>query len=354
MKSACKIFDSYATDSAGVWYFIPNDGQFKKGVPCKGFGCIKYPEGSVYTGDVFYDGEAFNKLGYGKQDFTRSNIGDLIPFINEKKYKFVGKYDYRKTNWIYGNGVLYYTDVNGKPTHFCKGFFRGLEKISEYKGEFDYSKLLSGYDPSMEFDFDENIHRIETRWRDIKASFDKIGKADTVFIGDSYFELFDSPDFAGNNLFGDIFPDNFLNIGICGSRFSDWIGWINKLNDIVPPDRIVINLGFNDIHSGRGVKNTYSDFIEFLRLLRGMFPKTEFYLIAVIHSPDSVRWRGEVTEYNAKIVRTAKKNDITVGEWNDRIVASGKNCFHADEIHPNEFGYEIFARFLKELLNKND
>ena len=71
-----KVFDAYKTNSAGVWYFVPDGGVFKKGKPCKGFGAIKYAEGSVYTGDIFYDGKNFNKKGYGQQDFTKSNIGD--------------------------------------------------------------------------------------------------------------------------------------------------------------------------------------------------------------------------------------------------------------------------------------
>ena len=350
MNKNIKFFDAYGTDSVGVWYFVPQSGAYKNGVPCKGFGCIKYAEGSVYAGDLFYDGKAFNKLGCGKQDFTHSDIGRLLPSINQKIYKFVGRYDYRKTDWIYGNGVLYYTDASGKPSHFCKGFFAGLDKTGEYKGEFDCSTLIDGYTPDMEFDFDAHADGIETRWRAIRRALDGATEASTVFLGDSYFELFDRSEFAGKNLFADIFPSEYLNIGIGGSKFADWIGWIDRLDGVAPPARLIVNLGFNDIHSGRGVKNTYSDLIKLLKLLRARFPHTRFYLISVVHSPSAARWINEEREYNSKIAQKATDLGVTVGEWNSRIAKSGKNCFHADELHPDEYGYGLFADFLKEFL----
>lgn len=41
MNKLYKIFDAYKLNSVGVWYFIPNEGAFKAGKPCKGFGAIK-------------------------------------------------------------------------------------------------------------------------------------------------------------------------------------------------------------------------------------------------------------------------------------------------------------------------
>jgi len=51
MKNAksIKIFKSFYKEEVGVWYFIPNNRmKFNKNIPCFGFGCIKYAEGSVY------------------------------------------------------------------------------------------------------------------------------------------------------------------------------------------------------------------------------------------------------------------------------------------------------------------
>lgn len=350
MKSVCKIFDAYKTEAAGIWYFIPADGEYKKGVPKHGFGCVKYAEGSVYVGDLYYDGDRFNKIGFGRQDFTRSGIGNIVPDLNERKYKFVGRYDYRKTDWIYGNGVLYYTDAFGKPTHFRKGFFEGLKKTGEYKGEFDFSTLLSGYTADMEFDFDEDEARIERLWRNNRAAAERAKKIDVLFVGDSYFELAADKEFAGENTFDKVFPDTYVDMGIGGSKFSDWIGWADRLDGTPAPEKIIINLGFNDIHAGRGVNNTYNDFITFLGLMRERFPTSKYYLVSAVHSPDSPHWKEQINKYNKKTADCAARNGVSVGEWQSRIDASGANCFHADGIHPNAFGYGLFFDFIKEFL----
>ena len=345
-----KVFDGYKTNSAGVWYFCPANGAFEEGKPCKGFGCIKYAEGSLYTGEIYYDGKNFNKIGYGQQDFTRSGIGDTVPALGEKKYKFVGCYDYRKTDWIYGNGVLYYTDKKGRPTHFKKGFFKGLDKVGEYDGEFDYAALLDGYTRDMEFDYDENAGAIEARWRVILSDISKVKPPYTLFIGDSFFELFGSGDVAGNNTFDKYFAEHCANAGICGSTFSNWLEWSDSLKGVPAPEKIVINLGFNDLHTGASIAKVCADFEKLTGILKGFFPQVKIYLIGVVHAPNCANYLEKENKYNAKIQKSAKKNGVIFAEWSSLIENSGQNCFHTDAIHPGEYGYGLFARFLKELL----
>ena len=68
------IFDAFFTKSAGCWVYNPEEEKFIKGKKSHGYGIIKYPEGSIYYGDIYYDGENFNKLGKGFQDFSYSGI----------------------------------------------------------------------------------------------------------------------------------------------------------------------------------------------------------------------------------------------------------------------------------------
>lgn len=347
-----KMFDAYITHSVGVWYFVPDAGVFRTGKPCKGFGYIKYAEGSVYTGDLFYDGKNFNKLGYGQQDFSNSDIGKTVPALGEKKVMFVGRYDYRKTDWIYGNGVVYYTYENGKPSHFRKGFFRGLDKIKEYQGEFDYRTLLNSYTPDMEFDFDENAGVIEARRKVILSDIAATPSPYTLFVGDSYFELFSDADLAGKNVFGQFFNGHYVNAGICGSKFSDWLTWADIFEGVPAPEKIVINLGFNDLHTGASVAKIYSDFKKFTAVLHGYFSAVKIYLISVVHAPNCTHFLEKENEFNLKLARNAERNGVTVGEWNRLIEQSGENCFHSDAIHLNEYGYGLFAQFLNKLLNR--
>lgn len=351
MKNECIVFPEFKTNSAGVWYFAPK-GDFKKGRPCKGFGCIKYAEGSVYTGDIYYDGVKFNKLGCGQQDFTRSNIGYIISFINEKRYKYVGRYDYRKNDWIYGNGVTYYTDADGKPTHFRKGFFSGLDKIGDYKGEFDYSTLLDGYTPEMEFDFDEREAYVNGILDKLKKTASEKGKVSALFIGDSYFDLYANEEYAGGNIFGKVFPADCINGGIGGSTFADWIGYFGSVSGAAQPEKVLINLGFNDLHSGKPPKMVHADYVKFLKLLRQSFPQTEIRLLQVVHAPDFPTYYGAENEFNALTAGSAEKLGVKVVSWGNRLEESGVNCFHGDNVHLNSAGYALFTQTIKEVLEE--
>ena len=198
------IFDEYKTNRPGAWYFVPDEGVFVKGVPCHGFGAVKYVEGSVYVGELYYDGEKFNKIGNGQQDFCRSTLGRKSIHSGLRHSKYVGAFDYRKTDWIYGNGVMYFVDENGEPQYFIKGFFSGFDKIGEWQGEFDYATLLNDYTRDMELAAEPGdlaadwVRDCVAPWRDKHA--------DVLFVGDSYFELGNVADYAGVNLFGKVFP----------------------------------------------------------------------------------------------------------------------------------------------------
>jgi lysophospholipase L1-like esterase len=351
MKNSFKIFESYRTNSVGIWYFVADNGEWKKGKPCKGFGTVKYAEGSVYTGDLYYDGKNFNKIGFGQQDFSRSCFGNIDKRINEKKYKFVGRYDYRKTDWIYGNGVMYYTDACGKPTHFAKGFFTGVRITGDYRGTFDYSSLLDGYTAEMEFDYDSDREYIRERFNNAHLLCERLEKTDTLFIGDSYFDFLDNKAYSGKFSFYNVFPQNFVNCGIGGSRFCDWIGYMPQLKRLSQPDRIIINLGFNDLHFGKTAKQVYADYLKFLRLIRELFPQSEILLMKVVHSPKFSSCCKEENEFNALTAKSASRLGVTVADWNGRISACAENCFHADGVHPNETGYRLFTEEIKRLLS---
>ena len=348
MKKNCLIFGAFYDDSAGVRFFVP-DGEFKKGKPCKGFGSIKYPEGSVYTGDVVYDGKNFEKLGYGQQDFTRSNIGALDKNINEKIYKFVGRYDYRKTDWIYGDGVLYYTDADGKPAHFVKGFFRGLDKAGEYRGVFDPKILCEGYTPDMEFNYDPRSAYVDGVFKSADERCAGLRETDTLFVGDSYFGLSDEEEFSGVNSFKNNFGSDCVNAGVNGSTFADWLAYMPRITHFPQPKKIIINLGFNDLHSGKSVKKVFSDYEAFIGLLKENFPCARLYLVQTVHAPAYPAFEEKENKLNSLTSQTAQRLGVVAGDWNGAIKDSGKNCFHADAVHPNEFGYGLFFEFIKRL-----
>lgn len=338
------VFPAFKTNKVGVWYFYTDEiEKYKKKLPCKGFGQIKYAEGSIYTGDIYFDGKNYNKLGNGQQDFSNSGLGMIDTFINEKKYKFVGKYDYRKTDWIYGNGVIYYQDINNKPSHFVKGFYKGLDKIKEYQGKFDYSSLIDGYDESMEFDYVQRVSLFNYE----KENMKKIDNINTLFIGDSYFEFWHYKEYAGKTFYERF--KNCLNLGLGGTTFMDWIPFIDKLCDIQNVKNIIINLGFNDIHCNLTYRQVYNDLLKVLKLLRNYFPNSNYYLLNVVHAPLFNQYIDEENQYNELISRNSKKLNINILDNYSNIKFAGElnNCFHSDLVHLNEKGYEYLYQLIE-------
>lgn len=342
------LFDEYKTNRPGAWYFVPDEGVFLKGVPCHGFGAVKYVEGSVYVGELYYDGEKFNKIGNGQQDFCRSTLGKKSIHSGLRHSKYVGAFDYRKTDWIYGNGVMYFVDADGEPQYFIKGFFSGFDKIGEWQGEFDYATLLSGYTLDMELSAEPSDLAIDWVRERVAPWCDN--SAEVLFVGDSYFELGNVDDYAGVNLFGRVFPQGYVNIGVGGSKFSDWLNWIDGASDMASPKKIVLNLGFNDIHSGMELNTVYKNYTEMVDKLRKYFGSSEIYLVQVVHSPKYADMYKEECDFNTMTAATASTLGVKLIDWNDKIVASKQDCFHFDRLHPNEHGYALFEQAIEEAL----
>lgn len=174
--------------------------------------------------------------------------------------------------------------------------------------------------------------------------------ADVLFVGDSYFELGNVADYAGANLFGKVFPQGYVNIGVGGSKFSDWLNWIDGASGMASPKKIVLNLGFNDIHSNMEPATVYKNYTEMVEKLRKCFGSPEIYLVQVVHSPKYPEMYKQECDFNNMTASTASTLGVKLIDWNDKIVASKQDCFHFYRLHPNEHGYALFEQAIKEAL----
>lgn len=342
------VNDNFYNSKTGVWCFIPdNVKKYKQKKPCTGFGIIRYDEGSVYTGDIFFDGHSYNKIGFGRQDFASSGLGN-VSLENERILCYVGQYDYRKTDWIYGNGVLYFVDNHGNPTHFVKGFYDGVAKIGEYTEPFSEKDLIAGYSLDMEFDYcprDDLFHRELSDYKDNS-------KLDALFIGDSYFEFWHYKEFA-NKVFKEIFPqDKYLNLGLGGTKFSDWLIYGPKIKLACDPKNIIIHLGVNDTHSWISRSEILRNYKSLIEILKSKFPTSNIYLLTATLSPAFVYKEDNVRKWNKLIKKEAKKDGVTIIDLAEvlqtRYEEKGINYFVSDGLHLNEKGYKVIIELLKE------
>lgn len=336
-------------------YFSPNDEQaYAKGKACYGFGSVRYAEGSVYVGDLYFDGARYNKLGYGRQDFARSTLGALKHSGVYGDYRlafYAGEYDYRKTDWIYGNGVLYYATADNRPFGYAKGFFQGLTLTGEYQGEFDYSTLACGYDASMEMYVDERRELFGCEMKNL----DNIRGEYNLFLGDSYIEFWQYADIAGGNAFYKVFDaERNLNLGLGGTTFYDWLFYGRELAALPKSCSIVINLGFNDIHCGRTAVEAYGHCRQFVEMLRAAFNDARIYLLNVVSAPSYTDFQAEEERFNALITANAQVLGVTVLDVRNLVaeLKSKRECFIEDGVHLNAAGYGVLSDVISKELTK--
>ncbi len=344
-----KVFDKFIIRAPGVWYFVPDDEQaYENGKPCYGFGAIKYDEGSEYVGKIYFDGVDYHKQGLGMQDLTYSYIGNAPEGVDYKKGFFIGNFDYKTTGWVYGNGVLYFVDRDtNAPRFWVKGFYRRLIKIGNWQGDFDYKSLASGFTPEMELedlpDMKEPVFAAEMQ------NLSKVDGEYTVFIGDSYLEFWQYETYAGEDTFYKVFSNaHNLNLGLGGTRFVDWKKYVGKMSDMPCPKNVVINLGFNDIHSEKTAEQVYADYVDVVTALKASFPSAKLFLLNVVAAPDFPAFFDEEVRFNNMTAQTAAELGVQIIDVRSAIAAQKKNMFYIDNDHINEDGYKVVTELLKE------
>lgn len=333
----------------GALLFVSDD-ELKPGA--KGNGVITYQEGSKYTGPLVFLGSSFEKLGYGTQDFTDSRINNdgVGGPDGDTLYLYQGEFDYRVSQWIYGNGIFYFLK-DGKPDAYFPGFFSSTSYIKPYEGDNIEELLLPSF---------KNARRLSAlrpnKARIAKMSLDK-SPVDILFVGDSYFDFLSNHfDNDGKNLFEHYTKGmNAANIGIGGYRFRNWIPLVETLIAPRNPQKIVVNLGFNDLHIGLSADDTLKDAKEFVFKVLEKLPNARIYLLNVSHFPAFVRLRKKEDEYNRKLeewVKTDRRLSLIDGASAFPPVEELKPYSEDDLVHPNNLGYSLWMPFIMNAVQK--
>ncbi len=349
-----KITNEFKHYAEGLQFFVPEDEKaYAQGKPCKGFGSVKYNEGSVYYGDLYFDGTYYNKLGFGRQEFHYSDISGEFPIRKVRRNMYVGNFDYRQTDWIYGNGIMYFYGYDNKPNCFVKGFYSGTFKIGDWEGEFNPDVLIEGFTPDMEDEFDAYTDKLNYR----HEQFAQSKGIENLFFGDSYFDLWDDP--RRDIGFYEIFPkDKNLNIGIGGTKFHEWEPFVKRLAEIpaeqMPqPKRIFINLGFNDLHANLSAEKVVDNARSLLNGFKKYIPNAQYYILSVVKAPNFTRYYDEELKLNALLKEKQQELGFTQIEMRqphlDQVNGSFDNI-DPDGIHPNNLGYRVYETEIKKIL----
>ncbi len=339
----------------GVWWIqgeMVALGKIKGDCIVKGF--IRFNDRSTYEGDIYFDGNnGYYRCGDGVQDFTECNYtGDVAGGPKrEYLYKYVGKFDYRISQWIYGNGVMYFTDVNQNPTSYLPGFFTSLKLLKDYDGDVNGITLLDGYRTSMRTEYHPQQGRVN-------AYVAKYGnrEAQILFAGDSYLDMWQAS-YQITSYENDMKDYDSINVGIGGTIAEEWNYMTEEL--ILPfcKDQVVFHLGFNDLHMGASPTEAMESMKKMIERIRKEKPNIRFYLLSVEPSPAFSSYLSLEKELNRLYREYAGQDEridfidsASLFMAGDKPIDNLASYFISDRVHMNKSGYDKWVALIKESL----
>ena len=317
-----------------------------------GKGKIVFGDKSIYEGDIYYSATGeWQRKGIGVQDFSNCNFpGNNAGGTDTSKIlRYEGEFDHAVTGWMYGNGIMYFVDEQGRPAYYIKAFFSGVAAIKEYSGNLE---LYEGFDESMERPYLFNYPYMQNY---INNKYPQNQTYDAIICGDSYTDMmhasfnimnFDTA-FAGYDV---------IDTGIGGTTYYEWIQLAEYLIIPYAPKKVVLHLGYNDLHMGLSAEDTLAQAKKLVALLQEKIPGVEVILMTVEPSPTFASYLAEETKYNNLLKEYCSLNDIELIDHAALLLNAGQpvsniwNYFIGDGVHLNAAGYERFVSLIKEKL----
>lgn len=186
------------------------------------------------------------------------------------------------------------------------------------------------------------------------------GKGGTLIFGDSYMDFWSTWESqTGLTKYTDGY-----NVGIGGSAVRDWLHAYDQLIKPFAPERILINIGYNDIRVWGDDGEQFAENLKtLLETIHADFPNTEIYYLYINPSP-SIYANGAYTDLKIADAITRSKELVSTLNYVTGIdifdlmtTADGKNSVAAyyvsDKVHLSAEGYSVLSKCLNELIFKN-
>ena len=348
----------------GVYWFEGEMSGFpevKKGQQGRGY--IVYPDKSTYEGGIYYTSEGeWIRYGEGTQNFfyttfTGASAGGEA---SDKIYCYVGEFDGRNHSCMYGNGVMYFSDISGNPTGYIKGTWNGMSRIGEWSGEWKEEYLLDKWKSLKEIDWKHEFFRKLEGYIEEESDKDMTGK--TLLLGTSTFEYW----YTSKE---DLSPEyDSINFGVGGSTAKWWNENAELLKGVKGcPEQILLFIGGNDVASSYSTEDIVAWSQSFIGKLKEYFPQSKIVFVSL--QTALIRWnqREQVKEVNAAVkswIETEENiyfldiydylydSQAQSGTYYDaEYGALRTDVWQADKLHLNTLGYELFTKAIKEKLS---
>lgn len=184
-------------------------------------------------------------------------------------------------------------------------------------------------------------------------------KGGTLIMGDSYMDFWST----WETQTGLTKYENGYNVGIGGSAVKDWLLAYEQLVKPFAPERIILNIGYNDINVWGDNGEEFTQNLKTLfETIHADFPETEIYYIYINPSP-SVYANGAYTNWKVEEAINRSKELVAgldyvtgVDIFDLMTTEDGKNpvaaYYVSDNIHLSAAGYEVLSTHLYELIFK--
>lgn len=175
-----------------------------------------------------------------------------------------------------------------------------------------------------------------------KKSFPK--KNGVLFVGSSSIR-------AWRTVAEDFPKFRVINRGFGGSHLEDLNYYAGQIVFPYKPKLIVLYAGENDLAAGKSVENVFSDFKNFVSLVRQNLPKTRIIFVSLKPSPARWNLAPKFKELNGLIKTETEKDKrlLFVDVWTPMLAPDGQpkgDIFLGDKLHMNSEGYKIWRETL--------
>lgn len=345
---------------SGVYYFEGLMSGFPAISPNQqGKGKIVFDDGSVYVGQILYDGSNYYRHGRGEQFFynvtgyTGATAGGDM---RDKIYSYVG--DFNRTGWMKGNGVVYFCDNDLKPTSYITGFWDGFSRISDWASA-NAPKIKDEWKSTSERQW---VHEYYAKLRGyVDMNKDESLDGKVLLLGPSTIEYW----YTSKQ---DLSPEyNSLNFGIGGAGpqfFNENLDLLDELTGC--PDKILFSTANNDLAANRtSLNQMIANVKEIVEKLHSKFSSATVYLTSNVSCESRWYLNEETLAFNEDISTYASSKDYVkyinvmpsfFGTTPNNFYLEGygylrTDLFRDDKLHYNNEGYTIYANLIKEGLS---
>jgi lysophospholipase L1-like esterase len=169
----------------------------------------------------------------------------------------------------------------------------------------------------------------------------------------------DSQFFRWKTVDEDLRGYTIVNRGIDSFQTSDLVHFANRLVLPYRPRLIVLHVGGNDVHNGKGPDVVLADFKAFVAQVRRALPDVPIAFSSITPGPG--RWdeadRRQETNRVVKEYVATQRGLLFVDLWDAMLTKDGQpreDLWVADRVHPNHAGYLLRVQIMRPILGPPD